>query len=231
MYGLVNKSVQAFLRDNYGPAHWGRVARRIGLGPDGFEAMLRYDDELTGMLIREAGLMLDRPRAVLLEDIGAYLATLEPVRRLLRFGGADYREFLISLEELRDRGRMALGDLDLPELILRAQPGGRFEVHVRGRMPGDGAGWGAVVAGLLRAMADDYGALALIEMLPAPAHEGDPERVQVLLLEEDYAAGRDFTLAGPALAPGIPALNHPSLARPAPSRPAEAGFPGSGALG
>ena len=105
----------------YGPSLWSRVAQDIGIGPEGFEAMLRYDDTLTEDLIRAAMAALDKPRAVVLEDIGAYLATVEPVRRLLRFSGTDYWEFLFSLEELQGRGRMALPDLEFPELRFNAE--------------------------------------------------------------------------------------------------------------
>ena len=192
MHGLINKSVQAFLRDHYGQRVWESVAHRTGVAPEGFEAMLHYDDDLTDALIAAAVSELDKPRAALLEDIGAFLAMREPLRRLLRFGGADYWEFLYSLDDLQGRSLMALPDLELPELCLRSERGGRFLLEVRGPMPG----WGAVMAGLLRAMADDYGALALIDTLESA---GDTERVRVVLLEEDWAEGRRFDLAHPGV--------------------------------
>ncbi|RWR09413.1 heme NO-binding domain-containing protein [Paenirhodobacter populi] len=191
MYGLINKSVQAFLRDNYGSALWAQVAHRAGIGVEGFEAMLRYDDSLTEHLIDAACAVLDRPRNALLEDIGAHLVTFDTVRRLLRFGGVDYCEFLFSLNELQDRGRMALGDLELPSLFLIRQCGGRFLFEVRGAI----CGWGAVTAGLLRAMADDYGALALIEDQEPAGHGA--ERVQVLLLDPEFNTDRGFALTAP----------------------------------
>ncbi|RWR49348.1 heme NO-binding protein [Sinirhodobacter ferrireducens] len=191
MYGLINKALQAFLVENYGPALWSRVAHALGVGPEGFEAMLRYEDRLTEELIDIAARTLDKPRAALLEDVGAFLTTIEPLRRLLRFGGSDYWEFLFSLDELQGRGLMTLPDLELPELSLRSESGGRFVIEVRGPI----AGWGAVMAGLLRAMADDYGALVLIEAVP-PC--GRLERVQVMLLEAAYASGRRFDLALPS---------------------------------
>lgn len=195
MHGLINKSVQAFLRDHYGQAIWTRVAERAGVGRDGFEAMLHYDDALTETLLRAAEAELNEPRAALLEDIGAYLAMTEPLRRLLRFGGSDYWDFLYSLDDLQGRGLMALPDLDLPDLTLLADARGHFTLRITGSLPG----WGAVLAGLLRAMADDYGALVVIEPLEP---RGSVERLRVLLLEADYSAGRRFDLA-PSLMPGL----------------------------
>ncbi|MFT3689448.1 heme NO-binding domain-containing protein [Paenirhodobacter sp.] len=197
MYGLVNKSVQYFLSDNYGSAVWRKVAQRAGIGPEGFETMLHYPASVTEDLISAAAEVLGTSPSNVLEDIGAHLVTIELVRRLLRFGGTVYGEFLLSLDELRDRGRMALAELDLPAVCLASESGNRYVFEVRAGM----SGWGAVTAGVLRAMADDYGALALIEQLP---DDGDGvERVQVMLLEEDFATGKGFALA-PSATEGHP---------------------------
>jgi len=176
MLGLINKSVQTFLRLHYGEQVWTQVIQRVGIGPDGFEAMLHYEDRLTALL----------------EDIGAFLAMREPVRRLLRFGGVDYREFLGSLDELPGRCRLALPDLELPNMRLLAEAQWRFLLEIEGGM----RDWGAVAAGLLRAMADDYGALVLIE--EGATQEG-VERVRVTLLDPAWSEGRRFNLASPVL--------------------------------
>lgn len=192
MHGLINRSVQTFLRTHYGAETWREVAEIVGVGIEGFEAMLTYEDRLTEELLAAAQAVLNEPREALLEDLGAWLAMTEPLRRLLRFGGSDYWDFLLSLDELQGRGQMALPDLDIPELTLQVEPGGQLVVQIGGQMPG----WGAVFAGLMRAMADDYGALALIEQLPP---EAGLEQVRVLLLEARFAQARSFDLAQPAL--------------------------------
>lgn len=186
MHGLINRSVQCFLRDTYGDALWRDVAGRIGLPPEGFEPMLHYPDGLTATLLEAAATRLGKPRAALLEDLGAYLVTREPLRRLMRFGGADYAEFLLSLDEMQGRGLMALPDLALPEIALRHADGGRFTLAVTGS-----DGWGPVLAGLLRAMADDYGALALIEV----AEDEVGALLHVTLHEARFSEGRRFDLA------------------------------------
>jgi hypothetical protein len=50
---------------------------------------------------------------------------LEPLRRLLRFGGGTFEEFLVSLEELPDRARLAMPELEMPEITLSVEGGGR----------------------------------------------------------------------------------------------------------
>lgn len=190
MHGLINRSIQRFLRDTYGAALWQAVAEVAAVPAAGFEALLQYDDALTAAMLDAAADRLGKPREVLLEDLGAFLVTLEPLRRLLRFGGIDYADFLMSLEELPARGRMALPELELPFLVLDSQSEGKMTLLVQASLPG----WGPVLSGLLRAMADDYGALALIDLLAAG--EGQ-DLVSVELLDTRYASGRRFVLAQP----------------------------------
>lgn len=47
MHGLINRSIQAFVQETHGPATWRAVAAEAGIDPEGFEAMLHYDDALT----------------------------------------------------------------------------------------------------------------------------------------------------------------------------------------
>lgn len=191
MHGLINRSLQCFLRDTYGPAVWSAVARDACLGFDSFEAMLTYDPALTDAVINAATRHLDRPRDTLLEDLGTYLIShpnVEALRRLLRFGGVTFVDFLHSLEDLPGRGRMAVPDLDLPSLALSEIGEGQFFLACRAPV----LGGGHVMLGLLRAMADDYGALVLLE------HQGltdASETISIHILEQSFASGRRFDLA------------------------------------
>ncbi len=200
MHGLVNRSIQCFLRDAYGEALWAGVAHDAGIPADGFEPMLMYDDRLTDMVLSAAAHRLGKSTDSMFEDLGSSLVAREPLRRLLRFGGADYADFLDSLDELPGRAQLAVPELDLPEIRVAQQAAGIYLVTANDRR----AGFGAVFCGLLRAMADDYGALALIEIAapaddsPAPAHR---HRIRIELLDARYALGRAFLLAAPAAGP------------------------------
>lgn len=191
MHGLINRSLQCFLRDTYGPSAWAAVAQNARLGFDSFEAMLTYDAALTDAVINAAAHHLDRPRETVLEDLGTYLVShpnVEALRRLLRFGGVGFLDFLHSLEDLPGRGRMAVPDLDLPSFSL--VDGGNDQFLLACRSPVQGGGH--VMMGLLRTMADDYGALVVLN------HQGLTEGVEVIhihILEQSFAAGRRFDLA------------------------------------
>lgn len=184
MHGLINRSIQSFLRDTYGAAAWAQIAEDAGLPAEGFEPMLQYDNAVTDDLLDAAARRLAKPRDALLEDLGIFLVSLEPLRRLLRFGGVDYVDFLQSLDDLPERAHLAVPELDLPDLRTVPSGQGRYRLTCHGRH-----GYAPVFAGVLRAMADDYGALALIDA------EDGAEAVGIELLQARFAEGRRFELA------------------------------------
>lgn len=196
MHGLINKSLQSFLVDSFGAAAWRDISTRSGvaqlLGPDGFEAMQVYDDALTEAVVDAAAALLRRPRESLLEDLGTYLVSherMEALRRLLRFGGVSFTDFLYSLDDLQGRSRLAVPDLMVPDLTIEELGPGRFTLWCRGGAPG----FGHVLTGILRALADDYGALAVLD------HSGGAlgvDRIDIVVHDPDFHAGRSFELAG-----------------------------------
>ena len=194
MHGLINRSIQSFVCDTYGREAWTDIALMARLDFIEFEAMLVYDDALTPAVLDAAAKVLRRPRDELMEDIGTYLVStpqLEGVRRLLRFGGVGFEDFLQSLDDLADRARLAVSDLVLPRLELREHAFGQYSLICDSPV----AGFGHVMMGVLRVMADDYGALVLLD------HEGrrqGVETVSITLIEADFAAGRHFDLGARA---------------------------------
>ena len=190
MLGLINRALQCFLRDTYGSETWARIARRAEVGAEGFEPLLIYDDAWIETVLQAATEVLARPRDTVLEDMGTYLVShrnLESVRRLLRFGGVGFVDFLQRMEDLPEHARLGLPDLELPQFDLKDLGDGEFLLNVSQLVPGVGH----LIVGLLRAMADDYGALVLLE------HRGvadGGEQVAVTLLDQSYAAGRRFDL-------------------------------------
>ena len=194
MHGLINRAIQSFLADTYGAEVWAVIAREAQVPVGGFEAMLSYDVAMTGDMLAAAESVLGRPREGILEDLGTYLVShpnREGLRRLLRFGGVTFLDFLHSLEDLPDRARLALPDLELPDMLLTDAGGDRFMLTCHSPF----AGAGYIALGLLRAMADDYGALVLLDHLGTGS---DGEVVAIHLLERRFAVGRRFNLAAEA---------------------------------
>jgi hypothetical protein len=190
MHGLINCALQGFVVSNYGAATWQDVRSRARLPEGGFEAMQRYDDQVTLICFAATVEVLQKNPAAVLEDIGIYLVThpeLEPLRRLLRFGGATFGEFLMSLEELPERARLAIPDLEMPTLDLTSDGMGRYVVSARWALPGIAP----VIMGALRAMADDYGALVLMELSD---RDGQEECLRLQVFDAAFSEGRSFSL-------------------------------------
>lgn len=192
MHGMVNRAIQCFLRDTYGAQKWHEIAEKADLGFDNFEAMLTYPDQATMDVLSAAACELNKPFEALLEDIGTYLVShpnVEAIRRLLRFGGGNFVEFLFSLNELEGRARLALPDLKMPQLSVNYGEDGMYRLLCAGGM----LGFGYAMLGVMRAMADDYGALVLLE------HQGwkdsGEEEIRIHLLEASFSEGREFELS------------------------------------
>jgi hypothetical protein len=191
MHGLINRSIQCFLRDTYGGETWANIVTQADIGIDNFEAMSIYDDALTTQVLAAAETTLNKQRNEILEDLGNYLAShpnVKSVRRILRFGGVTYTDFLHSLNDLKERARLAVPQLELPALEIRGHAPGAFTLYCTGPYPGAGH----VFVGVLRAMADDYGALVLMDHL---GNRAGVEAVSLQVLETSFAEGRAFELS------------------------------------
>lgn len=190
MHGLINKAIQAFLIHTYGDPVWDEIRAAAKLPFHHFEALLHYDRALLDQVLLAAAARLDKPVPTLLEDVGTWLVSGGdhlPIRRLLRFGGDTFEDFLESVEEIPGRARLALADLDMPDLALSLDEDG----HCRLQVDSDTFGFAPIVLGALRALADDYGALVLMNMAPS----GDRGSViEIELLEARFAKGRSFRL-------------------------------------
>ena len=190
MHGLINWAIQSFVVTNYGQKRWLLVMERSELSFTEFEAMLVYPEEQSLKMLSALEMVLERPLAEILEDVGTFLVSnpqVEALRRLLRFGGVNYVDFLHSLDDLPDRARLAVSDLHLPGLELVENTPGQFELLCHPGLPG----YAQVMMGVLRAMADDYGALAMLE------HDGARDGADVIsitLIETEFAEGRAFEL-------------------------------------
>ncbi len=191
MHGLLLRPVQSFVSEIYGRATWDALADAVGLDGRKIEPMESYPDALAGQLTAAASEQLGKPANELLEDVGVFLIShpkCETVRRLMRFGGDTFLEFLFSLNELPARAQLAVSGLTLPELDLREHFSGALTLTVIGGPQGAGD----VLVGMLRALADDYGALVLLENLGT---SGETTVIDIHIHDLSYQEGRSFQLA------------------------------------
>lgn len=144
MDDLVSRAIEKFLRDG----------QHGELGLCGAEAGLLSP----GPMLREAALQTGKPLDELVEDLGAWMVRQDEIWRLLRFCGQDFLDFLLRLDELPERIRLIADDVTLPQIVLSRSDDGLLWVTILDGPPV----WNAFLTGLLRAMADDYGALCVI---------------------------------------------------------------------
>jgi hypothetical protein len=192
LHGLINRSFQNFVSDVYGAERWNSIRMDAKVGIADFQSFQIYEDDITRRLIDGAATVLRRSIADVLDDFGTWLVSSDRntmVRRLLRFSGADYVEFLHSLEDLADRTGLALPELDMPNIDLIDHLGGHFTLAIHFRMPG----FGHVFLGLLRAVADDYGALATFHYV---GRKDGMETLSIQLLDQSFSAAKDFSFGG-----------------------------------
>lgn len=195
MHGLINRAVQAFVISTYGTRRWNDIMDASGLGFTEFEAMLVYPEDQSTRMLQAVETNLERPLPEILEDVGTFLVSnpqVEALRRLLRFGGVNYVEFLHSLDDLPDRARLAVSDLRLPGLELIEQAPGQFDLLCHPGVPG----YAQVLMGVLRAMADDYGALVILDHNDG---QDGTEIISITLIESEFAEGRAFDLGAHSL--------------------------------
>lgn len=185
MHGMINRGLQSFVHDYYGAEKWEETCVAANLPFYSFETLVHYGDDVTRRLLETLSVVLDRAKEDILEDFGTYIVTderLSGIRRLLRFDGETYVDFLMSLEDFSARLMIVVPFLQVPKLTLDQRPDNVYAVHYEYALPG----YGAVLLGLLRAMADDYGALVTIEhhsKLKGPVQR---DRFDVRLHEERW---------------------------------------------
>lgn len=191
MQGIVARVFRGFIRDAYGTARWIEIMQEAGLPCLTrqwiFSGTWRVGPEALVVAARQ----LQTSEVSLLEDLGTYMVAhpnMEAFRRLLRYGGQNFESFLFSLRDLEGRARLILPDLHLPRLAVRESDEAVFMLEFQ-----DDAGpFAAISVGVIRAMADDYGVLVLVDL----EQEGSRPCVTVRLLSQDFAAGRQLELLG-----------------------------------
>ncbi len=190
MHGVVNKALERFTIDTYGFELWKKVVSACPHAVVFYEAMLYYPDQDSYDLLNQLSGFLNKPNADLLEDMGTYLVVhrnQDGFRRLLRFGGADFRDFLFSLNEFNARIDLIMPDLNLPQINVVC--GAENQISIR--LAPSWFEFTYLCIGILHAMADDYGALISL------AHIADTGSavIQITLIDDRFAVAHGFKLA------------------------------------
>ena len=195
MEGLVCRALENFVTDLHGAEVWSAAIGAAGIRLPGPSESWVVPNRHAPALCRAAADLTGQPPEELAADLGVWLVTAPataPIRRLLRFGGHDFAEFLMSLEELSGRAALAVPAFMLPDVSVEFDAGGVATIDVGRGMPY----YPALLEGVVRAMADDYGVLAWAERAPAPPDART--QLTVRLHDPAFAKARRFALSGAA---------------------------------
>ena len=196
MHGLICRAIEGFVKTQHGMEAWAAIRASAALPFDGFEALRIYDRDLVEAVLDGTAEAIGSDRDALFEDVGHWVCThppLESVRRLFRFTGATFLDLVYALDEVHDRACMAVPGLDLPHYRLKQAGPEEFRIASRWSI----AGGAALLTGALRAMADDYGTLALIDATGARQVDGRwLEEIELRVVLHDYQKPREFTFGG-----------------------------------
>lgn len=178
---MFNRAVAAYFQSHYGDDVWYAILHRARLS-DAEILSIEFRPRVVRKLFITGVRHLAKTPGELLEDLGAWLVQIDSIRRLLRFSGSTFEEFIESLVEIPDRGRMIFPKLPALELRLVTRDDGALEILVHGAPDG----WVLVMAGALRAMADDYGALAVVSV--------SDQRIIVWIASAQHGTARPFLI-------------------------------------
>ena len=182
MHNLANRGLETFLRSNYGGEAWADIALHAGIKVDEFATWRSSTDIITGTVVVSAAKHLKKPPGELLEDIGEWLTQQEQIRRLLRFSGSSFEEFVYSLQDISGRINLVVPDLKFSDLHVQ-EP---YPRHFRIMSGRDQRHAMRVLMGALRGMADDFGTLAVV------TRHGNRIEVDIAVIQ--HAQEKEFDL-------------------------------------
>ena len=194
MHALVIQGFRSYFQQVHGTGVWANIAHSLGYAPHDFELNVTQDVSFAASFIDAGATLLRRGKTEILEDFGLFLASHDATasfRRLMRFSGPNFAEFVFGLPDLPPRTALAVPDLALPRIDVADTQFG-MEIGVRNTVPG----FDHVLAGIVRGMADDYGDLVQVEPTQSLAlrYHADNTYWAVKIIKVGYSKGREFSL-------------------------------------
>ncbi len=139
MYGLVNKAVEGFVKEQMGDDGWAKVCAKAGLNDPTFISMDSYPDSVTYDIVGAASELTGLDGATILEGFGRYwmLYTAEEgYGPLLEMTGTNVHEFLENLNIMHSRIRSTFDELRPPDFEVTDATDDTLLLHYRTERPG-----------------------------------------------------------------------------------------------
>lgn len=156
MYGVINKSLEAFARATVGDDGWDRVSTAAENPHEAFVSLDEYPDTLTGALIGKLAIEMGVSPAEVMERFGHYWCTVaapSDYGPLFRSAGRSVYEAIAALDGLHVRSMHAFPHLQAPKFHVERAADGRLRVEYRSHR----TGLAPLVIGMLRGLGEVYG--------------------------------------------------------------------------
>lgn len=118
MYGIINKSIESLVKENFGQDKWELIKQRSGTGFDFFVSTEPYDDDITYKLASSISEEMSIPLNEVFKTFGEWWilrTSKEKYGSLIEAGGNNLREFLINLPVFHNRVMLIYPKLTPPE--------------------------------------------------------------------------------------------------------------------
>ncbi len=174
MYGIINKSIEELVTEQFGESRWQAVKQRCNLPIDFFISTEVYDDAITyqlaGAIAAELNISVDEVLFVFGEWWILKTVT-EKYSGMLQSGGDNFMQFLINLPNFHQRVMMMYPQITPPEFAISDVEEKSICIHYHSKRKG----LKVFVHGLLSGLAKSYKTDAVIEWIPgqqeAETHE------------------------------------------------------------
>jgi hypothetical protein len=175
MYGIVNKSIEELVRENFGDDKWDAVKKRSGIDVDFFISNEPYNDDITYKLAGAISEEMNISVEAVLNTFGEWWilkTTKEKYGGLMQAGGSNLKEFLINLPLFHNHIMLLYPKLTPPEFKVSDVEDKSIHIHYHSKRPG----LQEFVRGLLSGLSKLYETETLIELLNSRAN-GDNHEV------------------------------------------------------
>lgn len=132
MYGIVNKSIEELVVQNFGQEKWEEIKIQSKINIEYFISNESYDDDVTFVLAQTIAENLDIPLSEVLKSFGEWWILHTGKNHygyLLESGGENFKSFLLNLPAFHNRVMMMYPKLTPPEFQISDVDGNSVHLH------------------------------------------------------------------------------------------------------
>ena len=132
MYGIINKSIEELVIENFGEEKWEMIKKRSGIEEDFFISNEPYDDKITYLLAGAISEEMSIPLVQVLFLFGEWWilkTTNEKYGSLMKAGGSNLKSFLTNLPQFHNHIMLLYPKLTPPEFKVSDIEANSINIH------------------------------------------------------------------------------------------------------